>query len=553
MSRMLRSVAGGAGRPAAALVLFVALTICQTWPLATAPGRLTRHDNGDAILNEWAIAWVAHQLPRDPLHLFDANIFYPEPETLALSEHLLLQGVLAMPLLAGGLSTTLVHNLVLLAGLALSGWAMYLVIVRWTGDSLAGLVAGSLYAFNAHLMTRTAHLQAMHVEFLPLAVLALDRVLERPTARRALGLAAAFVLQSLASFYLLVFTAVALVAAGLSRPVDWWGARFRPRLLALGGAAGLSVLLLLPFLLPYARAHERGLVRPVEEMLKFSAWGRDYLSSGGWLHFRLWGERLWTPDSTALFPGIAGALLAAAALGSGLAWRDRRARMWLALGLAGFVLSFGPQVPGYRGLVTLFPLLEGVRAPVRFGLLPLAAVAALGGFVLARWRQAAGFTRRSTAVAVLVLVVVNGEAFRGPRVYTPALEIPGVYDVLRSYPRAVVADFPMARPSAIFRNARYMLYSTRHWHPILTGYSGFLPPGYEQRWMRVNQFPKDTALAALVDLGVTHVVVHDDVDLIGHADRSPGLVRLAGEDATVVYAIRLEAFRPGSTRQPGGP
>ena len=70
----------GAGRwwrELALLALFVALACIHSWPLATAPGTWCRNDTGDPILNEWALAWVAHQIVTDPLHLFDANIFYP--------------------------------------------------------------------------------------------------------------------------------------------------------------------------------------------------------------------------------------------------------------------------------------------------------------------------------------------------------------------------------------------------------------------------------------------------------------------------------------------
>src|SRR4051794_10468102 len=43
----------------ATLALFVGLAIVHTWPLATAPGTLSRNDNGDYILHEWIMAWVA--------------------------------------------------------------------------------------------------------------------------------------------------------------------------------------------------------------------------------------------------------------------------------------------------------------------------------------------------------------------------------------------------------------------------------------------------------------------------------------------------------------
>ena len=123
---------------AAALALFALLAVFHTWPLASAPASLSRHDIADAMLNEWAVAWVAHQLPRDPLRLFDANIFYPERNTLAFSEHLFAQAVMGAPLLWAGAPTLLVHNLLILAGFALTGWTMCLVMREWTGDWWAG-------------------------------------------------------------------------------------------------------------------------------------------------------------------------------------------------------------------------------------------------------------------------------------------------------------------------------------------------------------------------------------------------------------------------------
>ena len=79
---------GRRSRATAALALFVLLAVVHTWPLASAPGRLGRNGQADTQLNAWTLAWVAHQIVRDPVHLFDANIFYPERHALAFSEHL---------------------------------------------------------------------------------------------------------------------------------------------------------------------------------------------------------------------------------------------------------------------------------------------------------------------------------------------------------------------------------------------------------------------------------------------------------------------------------
>ncbi len=173
----------------AALALFAALTVLQTWPLAGAPATLSRNDNGDTILNEWTVAWVQHQVLRDPRHLFDANIFYPEKNTLAFSEHMFTQAVMGLPVRLVGGSPVLVFNLLLLAGFALTGWATCLVVYRVTGDWPAGVLAGTLLSFNAYALTHLPHLQSVHLEFLAPAVFALDRLLVRPRLSAALFLA----------------------------------------------------------------------------------------------------------------------------------------------------------------------------------------------------------------------------------------------------------------------------------------------------------------------------------------------------------------------------
>lgn len=530
-----------------ALVFFGVMAVAHTWPLASAPAALSRHDNGDALLNEWTVAWVAHQLPRDPLHLFDANIFYPERNTLAFSEHLFVQGVLAMPLFWAGLSSTVVHNLLMIIGLALTGWTTYLVMARWTRDSVAAVLSGCLMAFNAHTLVRLAHLQAMHVEFLPLAVAALGAVLARPRYAVAAALAFFFVLQGLASNYLLVMTVFALGAAFLARPEDWLGRKARRAIGPLVLAGGLAVLLMLPFLLPYYWANrDQGLIRRLDEIGWLSATWRDYLATGGRIHYELWSKRVWAGGPTPLFPGLVAGLLTLIAMASGLAFRDRRARMWLAIGIAGVLLSFGPAVPGYVTLYTVFPLLQGIRAPVRIGFLLLAAVATLAGFGLMWLRQrCASRTRLAATLGIGAIVLATAEAIRTPVGFTPALKVPPVYHALALEPHAVVVEYPLASPAGVFHNAPYMLNSTRHWKPMVNGYSGFLPVSYRHNYERLERFPEPAVLQALVDLGVTHVVLHTAGRIVA-AEQTPGLTRVASGADLAIYRLdwqRLKSVR----------
>jgi hypothetical protein len=237
-----------------ALALFAALAVAHTWPLAARPDYYSRNDNMDTQLNEWTMAWVAHQVVRDPIHLFNAPIFYPEPRTLAFSENLFVQGVMAMPLYWVGVSPVAAFNIILIVGLALTGWATAIVMHRWTGNWLAATVSGSLIAFNASTLSRLVHIQAMHLEFFPLMLVAIDQLLARPNVRTGLKLAGWFVLESLTSIYFMVFITVAAIAAVAVRPSEWLREHRAAFFKSVGVAALVAGVLLTPFLLPYYHA-----------------------------------------------------------------------------------------------------------------------------------------------------------------------------------------------------------------------------------------------------------------------------------------------------------
>lgn len=524
------------GRAAACLALYVALAAAHTWPLVTAPGLLSRNDNADTVLNEWAMAWVAHQWPRDPAHLFDANIFHPETGTLALSEPLIVQGVMATPLLAAGASPVLAYNLVLLAGFVLTAWSTCLVVRAWTGDWLAGLVAGSVLAFNAHTLTRLPHIQAQHAECLPLALFALDGLLRRPRWATAVLLAVSVALQAAASIYLFVFLVTALLVAVVVRPEDWRGPLAAPLLGRLLAAAALAAVALLPLLLPYLTWRSRGLVRSLDEAAWFAASARDYLTTPSRWY-------AWAGGDTALFPGAVAVCLALVALATGVALRDARARMCLAFGAAGVLLSFGPAVvPGYETMHAVVPLLQAVRATSRFGYLGLVAVAVLAGYGVHALRRRLE-PRRALALGVAVSVTLAAaiEPLAAPLSFEPFAGIPALYRTLAAEPGAVVVELPFPRPESIYVNAQAMLHATVHWRPLLNGYSGFTPPGYVERYLALHDFPSDPSMAALRRAGVTHVVVHEAaLDTAGRerlAARSE-LQPIARDGSTALFALR---------------
>ena len=491
----------------ALLAIFVALAVVHTWPLGARPSYYSRLDTSDTQLNTWAMAWVARTLPTDPIHLFDANIFYPEKRTLAYSEPLLVQGVLAIPIIRLGGSPVLAYNLVLLAGFALTGWAAALLALRMTGSLAAAVVGGSIAAFNAQSLVRLPHIQAQHLEFLPLALFAFDRVLEQGRVKHAVLLGAAVALQAFASIYALIFAVWALSCAAAVRVREWIGpGRWRVTALLIV-AAGIAALLLAPVLRPYyLLSKEYGLRRSVAESRQFASTWTDYLYTGARVHYALWSHAF-DKSAEANFPGTVALALAICGVVAG--WRsDRYVRMSAAIVVGAVFLSVAPRLPGFEWAHAHLPGVGAIRAYARAGqivMIGLGLLAAAGAIALrGRWIG----DRQWPAVAGAMILLVNLEALRAPMKYVPFEGIPSIYDVLLNSEHVAVLELPINPRGGAYVNAGYLVNATRHWKPLVNGYSGFTPPGYDVIARTLNRFPDPASFAWLRSKGVTTVVLH---------------------------------------------
>lgn len=517
--------------------MFVALTAVHTWPIAAAPAHWARTDNGDAALNIWAVNWVGTHLFRDPARVADANIFYPERHSLALSEMLLVQGVFAAPAIALGAPAVLAFNVAVFAGFVLTGWAFCLLVWRWTGSWAAGYVSGSLAAFNAHTLLRIAHLQTLHLEFFALALFALDRVIVSKRFRDACWLALGFALHAMTSIYLMVFAVWTLAFATLARSKEIWRTRVAATLLPLVTAAVLAIVLLFPYLSVYAELRAHGLARAADDVIAAS-W-HDYLTTGARVHLP-WSRAYFGSAASYSFPGIVAMVLTVVALSRPPFRADPRVRMCAIAAAGGIVVSMAGRVPFYPVLHGLIPMLQAVRVQAHLGQFVLLMIAVLAGF------GAAAIGRRFAAarwrlVAVALVLAVNIEALRAPIGFVWFDGVPAVYATLADEPRAVVAEVPFPIPQQWFLNGPYMINSTKHWRPMLNGYSGFRPDSYERSYEAARGFPSDESLIKLHALGVTHVIVHRQAlgeGRVAELEKAQSLQAIASDGDVAIYRFR---------------
>jgi len=249
-------------RAAAVVAAFVALTALLTFPLSVGPATRALPLSADTRLFLWTLSWDVHALTHQPLHLFDANIFHPEPRTLAYSEHLVGSAVIGAPFLLATDNPVLALNVAVLLSCVLSGAGTFLLARQLGIGPLGAFVAGVIFAFAPPRFTRLAQLHLATVQWIPFCLAFVHAYLARGRRRDLLAAIAFFTLQSLTSGHGGLFLLLALLALGGYLLVR----RGLPPLRTLGRDVGIAGLLLLalnlPFLVPYFRVQrELGLRR----------------------------------------------------------------------------------------------------------------------------------------------------------------------------------------------------------------------------------------------------------------------------------------------------
>ena len=63
-----------------------------------------------------------------------------------------------------------------------------------------------------------------------------------------------------------------------------------------------------------------------------------------------------------------------------------------------------------------------------------------------------------------------------------------------------------------------MYYSTRHWQPLVNGYSGFAPPSYLELLEDLRGFPDERSVLTLAARDVRYLLVHQRYYLSGSFD-----------------------------------
>lgn len=507
-------------RTAVAAIVYAIACVVFTWPLVLHPRALfgAMDPAGDPSLNLWTLGWDLQTLSTHPLWLatgrvFRADIFFPATDTLAYSDHLLLQAAVVWPIYRLTHDLILCYNVLLLVSLVASALAMHLLVRTLVESDAAAYVAGLIFGFAPYHFTHLVHIQLQALYFLPLSFLLLHRLFGDRRRSDTIGLGIVMGLQTVSSVYYGVIGAIGVAVAAvfllvtMRRIGDW-------RLIRRGlSAAALGLLIAAPWSIPYLRvAGNAGGGRTLYEATNGSAVLSSYVQAPP--TNRLYGRTGWLrPESSlmsfkdgpeqGLFMGVVALALAAIGMFAAMPGQKRTAALYAGLALVGLILSLGPD--GWRSLYALlYDRLFGmaaIRAPARFSVLVLLGVAVLAALGIRRLEAA----RPQPVLGVTLLLLIGVEYFNGVIAFPsppPLMSNAGRW--LATQPgRGAVLCAPMG-PFAT--NTPCMLQALEHGRPIVNGYSGLRPPFFEALIDAANRLPAPDSLLTLHDLGVEFVV-----------------------------------------------
>ena len=489
----------------AVTLLLVALTAAMTWPqfeyLAT---RAREHQ--DVYFNMWRLRWFAHALATAPLHIFDGNIFYPEPRTLTYSDAMIVEGLVGAPLLWAGVPPMLVHNVLLLGAIVTSGVGMFVLMQMLTGSAAAGILSAIVFAFVPYRFEHYMHMELQWTMWMPWSFWALHRTLATRSWRHGFLTGLFLSLQMLSSIYYGVFLSTLLGVCAVLLLIAQPSKLLWPSIKALLPGALLAVVICGAYALPYLETKSATGGRSEVELMAFSARPSSYLVATP--DNVLWGRAFASRGrlERRLFPGVLVVILAM--VGLLLRPPPKVALVYLVALVMSFDMSLGLSGHIYRLLYEHVPFYQGLRALARLGIFVvffLAALAAYGYVALAELLPSKARLALAVGLGALLLLEYRVRPLElVPYPNSP----PPLYAWLSTQPRGVVAELPMRASGLPGSDPAYSYLSTFHWMPIVNGYSGFYPASYLGRLDDLAAFPDEESINRLRRDGVRYVVVH---------------------------------------------
>jgi hypothetical protein len=560
--------------PLLAILVYAIFAAWLTWPALGSLGTAIPGNEGDAFVHLWTYDWVKDALSSGQNPFFSDRLFYPQGVELYTHNFAWLNIALWLPLQAlfGGSSA---YTLVYLIVLVLNGSAVYFLVRHLTANEPASFLAGFIVSGWPYIITRFSQPNLIFIAFVPLALLAMHCLIlsRRWVDVLWLGLAVAGI--GLSRYQMLIMSAPLLLLAALYWLWQEDEAHRRPTFVQLAAAAGLAMLLLLPFAGPVIRFQATrdfaaDILRDEAEWGEADLLGYFLPGEGAPLVGTMVAERF--PKLLTHTP-IGLVALGMAILG--LFARRRDKWLWLSMALLLLLLALGRVLTingetlmplPYAWLEDNFFVVQLIRYPSRFSALLSIPVAVLAGYGMLVLSERLSTTATWAAVAGLAILIALG--YRVPDYPLLALETPAWYESLAAEEGEFgLVTIPLTRTFDEFA----MTYQLTHNKALVEGHVS-RPPREAYDFLKSTPFlaglrerspvpPQNDDISGqlrpLAENNLPYLVIHKRFLTPQQASqwrRWMGIAPLHEDDELLVYPTALatgEDYRAQETAVPG--
>lgn len=518
------------------VVRVIGFTVTSLELVFVHPGRFRTHvpgNPGDAFLILALLKWGGDHVSSLYSGYWQGPMFSSGHDAMAYTETFL---PLTIPFriveeLTG--SPIVAMNVLYILGWVLCAECTYHLFVRLTSCRSVSVVGAMAFTFSTIRISQTGHFQLVYAFGIPLGLLLMFRMIEKPTIVRGVLLGATLAVQFLTTAYygLIITVSVAAISVvallrtsehALRRQLAW----------ALASSAAVVLVLAGPVALRYSSLQSSSLDRgqyPAGFALRLGD-----LRTAAPLSTHLADLSILRNDSATrssenfayigLFAAILVPVFVAAAIGSRtfrsrLRLRRNEIAATLIVGVFGFLIAVGRgpilgiRTPFYDLARILIPGVKSILALVRLVVFTQLALVLIATIVLTS--ALAHLRARSLRVAACVLLslFVGWESSAGiPLVRVPKVGPGSVYDALRKLDAGIVVELPMAPRGTgttyAFLEATRLVLASGDNQRSVNGYSGFSPKGYDDVVTTLNTFPSEDSRRVLAELGVDYVLIH---------------------------------------------
>jgi len=440
-----------------ALLFFIGLTIIAAWPILTNLDGVIIGNDDDIYVNLWVDWWAAKAWQDPTISLWHTEmIFYPQGANLVYHSISHLNTVISLGL-RPFLGILPAYNITILLNYILNGFSMYQLARTLTRSTVAGLLAGIIFAFNSHSLYQSAHPVLLSTWSFPWTTLYFLRAVRENDVKWAIVAAFFVFMAATASTILIILIAfwLALLTLYLFAAPD----EKRPSGRVLLTFSLLSALLVLPLVWPLLQdaitnRNTSFIIDPLSSIV----------TSIPSIFIPHWYQRA----IRGMYLGIVPSGLSILAL-----WRQRRpARLWLLLTVVAYLFAIGPR-PVYFGeyldvvlpwSALLAPVLRHMYRMMILMSLGWAMTSAFGWLALENLFKQHKVSHWFMAFGVGAVIFLEFTAVPFP--HRSAAVSQFYTDYLDSVPNNVaLAILPTGRQL----DKRYMYYQTLHEHPMTGG------------------------------------------------------------------------------------